>query len=235
MSKISIETGRRIHNFRTGCGMTLEELASAVYKSKATISKYERGDITMDIDTLYDIATALHINVDQLLINNIETRDMKIHEIEPAFFKGVHRLYAYYYDGRNQKINRSVCDIMSKIDTNKYKLVMYMNCSDVENYQDCENIYTGYIQHFDAMSIIEVMHQTNPMELGSIQILASFMETTYKWGLWNGVSSRPLMPVALKMLFSKKIMKEDTKLIDLLKISKEDIRNMKIFNFFSVT
>ena len=47
MSEISVETGKRIRYFRANRGMTLEELAAAVYKSKATISKYEKGD--MDI------------------------------------------------------------------------------------------------------------------------------------------------------------------------------------------
>lgn len=43
------------------------------------------------------------------------------------------------------------------------------------------------------------------------------------------------MPVALKMLFSKKPLKEDKVLNEKLKISKDDIRTMKMYNFFSVT
>jgi hypothetical protein len=73
------------------------------------------------------------------------------------------------------------------------------------------------------------------MEHGSVQILATFMDSPVKWGLWNGISSRPLMPVALKMLFSKKPLKEDAALAKQLKISKEDIRTMKMYNFFAVT
>ena len=61
MSDISVETGRRIRYFRTGSGMTLEELAAKVYKSKATISKYEKGEIKLDLETFYDIADALHV------------------------------------------------------------------------------------------------------------------------------------------------------------------------------
>ena len=73
------------------------------------------------------------------------------------------------------------------------------------------------------------------MEHGSVQILATFMDSPVKWELWNGISSRPLMPVALKMLFSKKPLKEDAALAKQLKISKEDIRTMKMYNFFAVT
>ncbi len=215
--------------------MTLEALAAKVYKSKATISKYEKGEIKLDLETLYDIADALHIHVDQLLVSRGEGKEAEAHEVDPAFFRGLDHFYAYFYDGRIRKINRSVCDILSQTDTNQYKLIMYMNCKDLDRYQQCENTYTGYIQHFDAVSIIEVVHQTNPMEHGSIQILASFMDSEIKWGLWNGISSRPLMPVAVKMLFSKKPLKEDAALAQQLKISKEDIRTMKMYNFFAVT
>ena len=43
MSEISLEIGKRIRYFRQNRRMTLDELASAIYKSKATISKYEKG------------------------------------------------------------------------------------------------------------------------------------------------------------------------------------------------
>ncbi len=234
MSEITQEIGRRIRHFRQSRNMTLEELAAAVCKSKGTLSKYEKGDITIDIETLYEIAAALHIHVDQLLFTRPEAAVSPEHEVDPAFFRGLKRFYAYFYDGRIRKINQSVCDILSQTATNQYKLIMYMNCEDLSCYQQCENTYLGYIRHFDALSIIEVIHQTNPMEHGSIQILASFLDSEDKWGLWNGISSRPLMPVAVKMLFSKKPLREDKELADRLKISKNDISTMKMYNFFCV-
>ena len=45
MSEISLETGKRIRHFRTARGMTLDGLAAAIYKSRATVSKYEKGEI----------------------------------------------------------------------------------------------------------------------------------------------------------------------------------------------
>ena len=111
---------------------------------------------------------------------------------------------------------------------------MYMNCSDLNNYHKSENTYWGFMEHYDTMTLLEVTNQDTPTEKASIQILASFLDAEVKWGLWNGVSSRPLMPVALKMLFSKKALKEDKELVQLLKISKEDYQNLKYYNFFCV-
>lgn len=110
-----------------------------------------------------------------------------------------------------------------------------MNYTNLERYQHAENTYWGYIEHFDALSLIELTHENTPTEKASVQILASFLDAETTWGLWNGVSSRPLMPIAAKMLFSKKPLKEDAELIRQLKISKEDIRRMKYYNMFSAT
>ena len=43
MSERSIETGKKIRYFRTGKNMTLEELAAAVCKSKATCPSMKKG------------------------------------------------------------------------------------------------------------------------------------------------------------------------------------------------
>ena len=105
MSELSMEIGKRIRYFRTGKNMTLEELATAVCKSKATLSKYEKGNIVIDIETLYEIANALQIHIDQLLVNQ-DKRTTDEREIDSVFFRGRNRLYAYFYDGRIRKINQ---------------------------------------------------------------------------------------------------------------------------------
>lgn len=233
MSVITEEIGQRIRQFRQGRRMTLDELASAVHKSRATLSKYERGEISMDIETLYDIARALNVRTEQLLCVEAEDRQ-QLREVGPAFFQGLSRFYCYHFDGRNGKLTRSVFDIFSPIEVNRYKIAMYMNCDTLGNYQRCENTYWGYIEHFDALSLIELTNQDNPMEKASLQVLASFLDAETKWALWNGVSSRPLMPVAVKMLLSKKPLDEDAALTARLKLFKEDINRMKYYNMFSV-
>lgn len=113
--------------------------------------------------------------------------------------------------------------------------MMYMNFKDFKNYQNCENTYWGYIEHYDAMTYISLTNQDTPMEKASVQILASYLDSDTKWGLFNGFSSRPMMPIAIKMLFSKNRLKEDADLVRLLKVSKDDIRLLKLYNMLSVT
>lgn len=196
MSQISTEIGKQIRTFRKKRKMTLEALAAVICKSKSTVSKYENGEIPVDIETLYEIASALQIHVEQLI--------------------------------------RCVFDVLSETDTSSYKIMMYMNFKDFENYKLCENTYWGYIEHFDALTNIQLTNQDSPVEKASAQILASYLDTDTKWGLFNGFSSRPMMPIATKMLFSKTKLPEDEALLQGLKVSREDIRLLKLYNMFTV-
>lgn len=235
MSEINTEIGKIIRNFRKKRKMTIEELSKIINKSKATVSKYEKGEIVIDIVTLYDIADALQVHVEQLLYCRPERTSISEKGKNPAFFSGLSQFYSYVFDGRANRIIRCVFDVLSEAGESRYKIMMYMNFKDYSNYQNCENTYWGYIEHYDALTNILMRNQDTPMEQVTASILASFLDSDTKWGLFFGISSRPMMPIAVKMLFSKKILKEDEALIKQLKISKEDIRLLKLYNMISVT
>ena len=46
--------------------MTLQDLADAIHKSRATICKYENGEISVDVETLYEISQVLQVSISQL-------------------------------------------------------------------------------------------------------------------------------------------------------------------------
>lgn len=66
MSNINIHVGKMIRKYRKAANLTLQQLADAIHKSRATICKYENGDISMDIETLYEISQVLQVSVPQL-------------------------------------------------------------------------------------------------------------------------------------------------------------------------
>lgn len=235
MSEINVQIGNRIRIFRKMRKMTLDELSDIIHKSKSTISKYEKGEIAIDIETLYEISDAIQVHVEQLLYCPPKRAVISSKSNNPAFFNGVSQFYSYLYDGRSNHLIRCVFDVLSETEEQQYKIMMYMNIKDFKNYQNCENTYWGYIEHYDALTHISLTNHDTPMEKASAQILASYLDSDTKWGLFNGFSSRPMMPIAIKMLFSKTRLKEDTELIQRLKVSKEDIRMLKLYNMLSVT
>nr|WP_321292545.1 helix-turn-helix transcriptional regulator [uncultured Trichococcus sp.] len=235
MLNINQEIGMRIRNFRKRKNMTLLELSAKICKSKAMLSKYERGEIVIDISTLYELADILGIHVNQLLPVTDRNNQKNVKPLNPAFFSSVTQFYSYVYDGRANKVIKCLFDIVPTETAGENNIYMYMNFKDYDRYQDCENTYYGNIEHYDAHTNIVLRNQDTYMEQVTISILASFLDADTKWGLFFGLSSRPMMPIAVKMLFSRSPLKEDQQLIEKLKVSKEDIRLLKHYNMLSVT
>ena len=74
---ITREVGSRIRYARKSRGMSMDELAQAIYKTRSAISKYENGQISVDIATLYDIANALKVSIYDLLYRNTPDIDQE--------------------------------------------------------------------------------------------------------------------------------------------------------------
>ena len=235
MHNINKVVGSTIRNFRKGKGLTIEQLGLLIGKSKATVSKYEKGEISLDIPKLYSIADTLNINVTQLLHFTSDSSSPISNTMPATRFGNASKYYAYYFDGRNNQLVRCVIDILEESSDGRYATMLYMNIQDFEHYQSCENTYIGYTEHYETITRMSLRNQATPIEVFTINILAPFAESNSKWGLGSGISFRPLMPIACKMLLSKVKIAEDPTLIQSLRISKEDMRLMKIFNMFSVT
>ena len=61
MSEINVYVGAQIRKYRKACKLTIQELADAIHKSRATVCKYENGTISIDIETLYEISQVLQV------------------------------------------------------------------------------------------------------------------------------------------------------------------------------
>ncbi|MDF9867580.1 transcriptional regulator with XRE-family HTH domain [Bacilli bacterium PM5-3] len=231
---ITKNIGKKIRNFRKQKNMSIAQLGEEIYKSKATISKYENGEIIIDIVTLHEIASALQINVEQLLEPNLKLENYDNKKVN-GFFEGSDTFYSYFFDGRNNKVTTSVLKIASTTNSdNKAKAYLYMNCHNIDEYEICEYAYSGYIEHYNIITNIILNNVSTPIEHSMISILSPFNDSQIKYGLFSSISTRPVMPISLKMLFSKKPLEINDDLINKLLINDDDIRSIKLYNKFTV-
>lgn len=229
---ITKEVGSRIRYARKSRGMSMDELAQAIYKTRSAISKYENGQISVDIATLYDIANALKISIYDLLHRNTPDINQEYNAEVRAFFRGVSQLYMYFFDGRVNRAQCTVIDIFPTEESNKAEVLMYMNIKDLAHYRICESSYRGILTHYEAFSAMLFENNDMPMDKYQIGIPQPYMDDDQKWVLTYGISCRPLMPSAAKRLLSKTPLSIDKTLVQELVISKEDIRLMKHYNMF---
>ena len=71
---INSYVGGRIREIRKGKRMSIQQLADAINKSKACVSKYEKGEITLDIPTLFEIANVLEVLPERLINYEIKPK-----------------------------------------------------------------------------------------------------------------------------------------------------------------
>ncbi|MBM6830268.1 helix-turn-helix transcriptional regulator [Anaerotignum lactatifermentans] len=232
MSDLSIHTGKRIKLYRKNKQLSQDQLAEMICKSKSAISKYERGAIPIDIDTLQDIANALDITIHQLI--DIDTK--KSHTLPglQGFFSNTSRLYTYYLNKNSSRIVRGVLEI-NQTDDCEYSTVFYTDVVDYDNLHHCAHLYFGDIHYSDSYVNMLLKNQSNEAERIFFNIANSFNNNaTLTIGMLSGISSKYMVPISLKVLISKYPLPEDAELKESLRFSKEDFTSMKRTFCFSI-
>lgn len=236
MKEISIHVGQRIRLYRKTKNLTIEAFAGMIHKSKATVSKYENGDISIDIETLFTIAQALGISVNQL-IDYEDASETTGEEGESTKRKlGRSRYYMYFYDGRRSRIARNVIEVQDGGEENGvFSANMYAYLEDFTNYYQCKLLYHGTMRRYDTFVNFNFENQNNKVERAFLYAINSFSHSGRMAGLYCGLSTQPILPACFKFILSPEILEENEELKEELSVSKEDIRVLKKMNMFVVS
>ena len=202
MSEINVYVGAQIRKYRKACKLTIQELADAIHKSRATVCKYENGTISIDIETLYEISQVLQVSFSQLssYLPTVEEKDT----IEAPFgrkspFFQAKRLYFYFYDGRYNRMKDGVINIHEKEENGSYRATLSI-CSVSGNGRSSESYYNGSVLYSDMLIRFSFVNQYNPLEEDLLYIFNPLEFRTHTDGLLCGISSADLMPCAFKCL-----------------------------------
>ncbi len=234
MNEISMNIGKQIKLLRKIKNMTLEDFSKKINKSVSTVSKYENGNISIDIETLFDIAKALETDIVKLI--NVGQELIKSKELLPSktIFGSNNILYMYYLDGNTKKIVNSLIHLSHNAIKEVFEATLYMNIHSFNDFHNCSYLYFGNFYPFDTISSFQFQNQANNIEQLSITLINPLNTSTYTTGLLAGIAGYPFLPGATKVILSKSILKVDETLIDQLKITKEEIKYIKKSNQFII-
>ena len=188
MSQISEHIGRRIKLYRKNKQLTQEQFAQKINKSKSAVSKYECGEISIDIETLYEIADVLEISIQQLLDCNIE-KTFSLPGLQ-GFFSAPARFYVYYLNKNSTRIVRGVLEI-NQMDDCEYTTVLYADLKNYENLYSCQHLYFGDIHYSDSYVNMVMKNQANPAERVFFIIANPFKNNaSLTVGILSGISGK---------------------------------------------
>ncbi len=200
MNEINQYVGKQIKIHRKNEGLTLQQLADLIHKSRATVSKYESGEITLDVQTLYDISKVLHVNINEL-IDYCPVREQEIMAIPTGYrspFFEARRLYFYYYDGRHNKLKDGIIDIYeSKEQQGDYNASLTIHAVTPHG-RNSAIYYTGKVIYSDMLIRFTFVNQYNRLDEVLLYIFNPFEIRDVTEGLLSGISSRDFLPCAFK-------------------------------------
>ena len=232
--QINQYVGEQIKKHRKSRGLTIQDLANQIHKSRATVSKYENGEITLDVVTLLDIAATLGISPTQL----IEYRKPSIIDSQPATFGlktffNTSQLYLYFYDGRYKRLKDGVIEILPGREGNHQPATLTISVVSPSG-RDSEIYYLGTVTYSDMLIRFSFINQYNALEENLLYIFSplELRESTY--GLLCGISSSDMRPCAFKCLVTLTPHKDAEALKEQLMLSKQELQMSKKLNMLIV-
>ena len=240
MENINQYIGSKIRNYRKMKKMTIQQLADVIHKSRATVSKYETGEITLDVSTLWDIATALDVDFSQLTdyqpVQELGSTVLAapLYEGESPFFRADH-LYFYYYDGRYDRLKEAIIPI------HKSRVCADGTCETSMSIRattaagrSSETQYTGTVLYSDMLIRFSFSNRHNKLEQDLLYIFNPMELRNYTEGLLCGISNADLMPCAFKCIVTLAPCTDHQMLRQQLQISAKELRRWKKLNMLIV-
>ena len=222
--------GNRIKFYRRIKHMSLEQLAVRIHKSKSTLSKYENGQIAIDVNSLFDIANALGVDISQFVDYNILSSPVNTSPYANPF-GGKANVYIYYYDGRTNRIVKTLLVFKhNQVNNNSIPCHCYMDAPSFEEYNNCKYFYTGVMTYFDLVSYVTLSNLSNPMEQIGLCMLNPFHHNRDTWGFMFGISYNPITPFALKFLLSTSQIPDSALTKEELTLTKNELKMIKNLN-----
>ena len=241
---ISAHVGMRIKRMRKSRGLTLEELSSLIHKSKATVSKYESGTISLDIETLYEISEVLQVDMGAFL--DYKQKKEVENFLPENFYFDKPEIFMYYYDGRSKKIIRSLivvgnpaaygeAPLQQPKTVTDFPVTMYQGLPSFDDREKYQHFFTGKMRPYDTITHIILSNRINTTEKMYICILNPMHANSQAMGMMSGIASSPFFaPIGVKVLISKEPLEENEAFKNVLILTKEEARNFRYYNMMII-
>ncbi len=222
--------GERIRLYRKNSGMSMEEMARKINKSKASISKYEAGKISIDIVTLFDIAEALNISPFQLFDYVLPSQARSNAAKNP--FGETNKIYIYHMTRRNVYI--SVLVLGESNDNGSIRATLFYKVGDPEKLDCCDSIYHGNMFGHDIIFSIVLVNYHNSVENVLLTFTVPLRKAVTITGMISGLGFETLAPTSHKVLLSREQLTLGDELAKMLTIDAAAFSAMKRSNMLYV-
>lgn len=231
---VNKHVGGKIRSHRKSMGITIQQLAERVFKSRATVAKYETGEIALDMPTLFSIASALNITPNQLIDYRLPTK-----ESQPTAttalktFHNAAELFFYFYDGRYKRLKHGIINIHPERIDNQQTATLTISVVTPTG-KSSEIYYLGNVTYSDRLIRFSFINQYNTLEESLLYIFNPLELRDSTFGMLCGISSADMRPCAFKCLVTLTEQESSDNLKAQLQLTKEELRISKKLNMLVV-
>ena len=238
MSQITQHVGALIRSYRRAQGITLQQLADKIHKSRASVSKYETGEIVVDIETLYEISRALNVELTALTdyrpAKQPPKQSRQSYGGQSPFFRA-EELYFYFYDGRYNRLKDGVIYVRKDREAADGSCeASFSITSNTSAGRSGETHYSGRVVYSDMLIRFSFVNLFNALEEDLLYIFNPLEQRDFTEGLLCGISSSDLMPCAFKCLVTLTPREPTEELKQQLLITPQELRRWQKMNMLIV-
>lgn len=226
MENICKQVGARLRTLRRSRGYTLTEFAQVVHRSKSTISKYERGEISVDLATLDELARALGVSTAALL--ELRPSGEAFAKVPEERLEDMERYYLYMYGAHDRKpwVARNALFI------GEHSAQIYAELPDDHDIYGYKSCYMGTFRRTNSFARVIAV---NPLHADDLLILN--YELTLKpakafTGFGCTLSIGHWFPLALPILISTVPVADEDWIKAQLALTSKDFHAFKSINAF---
>lgn len=223
MEPVLEHVGSRIRLYRKASAMTTEELAQKVHKSKGTVSKYESGQIAVDVVTLFEIAHALNVSPVQIF-DYLPPKSVEHRVHQTNILNQTDKLFMYHV--HKKSLYASIITLTAADDSTQTATLFY-KVEDVKVKERCNCIYHGQMyNHVTAINFVFDNYH-NPIEKVLLNCVFPVQKANMFVGMLSGLGASTLMPVSYKIVLSQKPQVDCDGLRKILTIKSDTFKEMK--------
>lgn len=223
--------GNRLRQYRRLRGYSLIEFSAMLHRSKSAISKYERGEVSIDLRTLNEMARLLDIPLSALLLDEQEAVQVSsLFHLPTSEENGPQqRLYVYMWSGRPKAyLSRQVLFLSAHTAT------LFGEVESEENYCACKYCFAGEGRRSDLSYRVFLRNLTHENDLVILDFQLPLNNQTEVPGFFCTFSIGPHFPLATKAILSREPIRDEERLKKLLIFDREDFKTYRRQNSFSV-
>ena len=231
MDELNRRIGKELQIMRKERRITQRQVAEQQHKTTACISKYESGDIALDIESLCKYCAVLNISPSEFLQPFVPDGQVIKSTEPPLPFYNVPELFLYWRGGVDGSIFSAKMTFLPYASSLVRMRIVFNFCTKPALLSSSKSVFEGEIEIFPSITRALLRKTGSALDLILVTAYNAGEGNNYRIGHITTLTSY-YSPMSSKCIISQEIIPDKETVIELLQASKDEISQLKRSGIF---